>query len=152
MRTENEAIEVLYQSRSLRDEPLELTADILKFFEFGEQLEVDMPVPLTEETFSSDYWDIPDNYKELDIESLIMSKTQTPEEKERVEMELKEFHARNMMPSLRALLYIVDVMRDNDIVWGVGRGSSVASFCLYLLGVHRINSLKYNLDFKEFLK
>jgi len=34
----------------------------------------------------------------------------------------------------------------------VGRGSSVASYCLYLLGVHKINSLKFDLDIKEFLK
>jgi DNA polymerase III alpha subunit len=38
------------------------------------------------------------------------------------------------------------------IIWGVGRGSSVASYVLYKLGVHRINSLYYNLDATEFLR
>jgi DNA polymerase III alpha subunit len=37
-------------------------------------------------------------------------------------------------------------------VWGVGRGSSVASYVLFLIGVHRIDSMKYNLDYKEFLR
>jgi DNA polymerase III alpha subunit len=43
-------------------------------------------------------------------------------------------------------------MRENDIVWGVGRGSSVASYTLYLIGVHKIDSIKYELDINEFLK
>jgi DNA polymerase III alpha subunit len=43
-------------------------------------------------------------------------------------------------------------MRDNNIVWGVGRGSSVSSYVLYLLGVHRVNSLYYDLDIHEFLR
>jgi DNA polymerase III alpha subunit len=43
-------------------------------------------------------------------------------------------------------------MRTNHIIWGVGRGSSVASHVLYKLGVHRINSLHYNLDIQEFLR
>jgi DNA polymerase III alpha subunit len=43
-------------------------------------------------------------------------------------------------------------MRDNNIVWGVGRGSSVASYVLYLLGIHKIDSIKYNLSPDEFFK
>jgi DNA polymerase III alpha subunit len=43
-------------------------------------------------------------------------------------------------------------MRSNNIVWGVGRGSSVASYVLYLLGVHKVDSIKYGLDIREFLK
>jgi DNA polymerase III alpha subunit len=66
--------------------------------------------------------------------------------------ELQEFQARDMMPLLNFLLYMVDTMRENNIVWGVGRGSSVASYVLYLIGVHRINSMKYNLDYKEFFR
>ena len=43
-------------------------------------------------------------------------------------------------------------MKQNNLIWGVGRGSSVASYVLYLLGVHRIDSLHYNLDIAEFLR
>ena len=53
---------------------------------------------------------------------------------------------------LRILIYIIETMRKHKLVWGVGRGSSVASYVLYLLGVHKVNSLKHNLDIKEFLK
>jgi DNA polymerase III alpha subunit len=62
------------------------------------------------------------------------------------------FRARNLFPVLQLLIYIVDTMRKHNIVWGVGRGSSVASYCLYLIGVHKIDSLKYNLNIREFLK
>jgi len=43
-------------------------------------------------------------------------------------------------------------MRNNHVIWGVGRGSSVASYVLYKLGVHRIDSLFYDLSVDEFLR
>jgi DNA polymerase III alpha subunit len=70
----------------------------------------------------------------------------------RVDMELAEYKARNLYPVLRVLIYIIDTMRKNNIVWGIGRGSSIASYVLYLLSVHKVDSIKYNLDIKEFLK
>jgi DNA polymerase III alpha subunit len=62
------------------------------------------------------------------------------------------FQERNMFDLLRFLVYIVDVMREHDIVWGVGRGSSVASYVLYLIGIHKIDSIFYDLDIEEFLR
>ena len=56
------------------------------------------------------------------------------------------------MDVLQFLKYMVDTLRENNIVWGVGRGSSVASYVLYLLGVHKVNSIKYDLDPTEFLR
>jgi len=53
---------------------------------------------------------------------------------------------------LQMLIYLVDVMRENKIVWGVGRGSACASYSLFLIGIHKVDSLKYNLNIKEFLK
>ena len=66
--------------------------------------------------------------------------------------ELNEFEQRGMLPMLKFLVYMVATLKDNNILWGVGRGSSVASYILYLLGVHKIDSVKYNLDYKEFLR
>jgi DNA polymerase III alpha subunit len=48
--------------------------------------------------------------------------------------------------------YIVDTLRANNIVWGVGRGSSVASYVLHLIGVHKIDSIKYSIPIEEFFK
>ena len=76
----------------------------------------------------------------------------TDEQRDRVSSELELFIQHGMLDLLYYLKYLVDTMRENKIVWGVGRGSSVASYCLYLIGIHKIDSLKYNLDIKEFLK
>ena len=65
---------------------------------------------------------------------------------------MREFTKRGMLPVLQFLKYLVDTCENHNVVLGVGRGSSVASYCLYLLGVHRIDSIKYELDIKEFLK
>ena len=62
------------------------------------------------------------------------------------------FEKKNFIRVLQFLIYFVDTLRENNIVWGVGRGSSVASFCLFLIGVHKINPLLYNLDYTEFLR
>lgn len=73
-------------------------------------------------------------------------------EYKRMEQELKEFQNRNLIQLLRQMKYIVDTLRKNNVVWGVGRGSSVASYVLYLIGVHKIDPIKYNLPLNEFFK
>ena len=96
-------------------------------------------------------WFMPDEYKTLDIEAFLVD--HCPKENyERLIEEIELFRQHNMTDLLRYLKYLVDTMREHNIVWGVGRGSSVASYCLYLIGVHKIDSIKYNLDIKEFLK
>lgn len=97
-------------------------------------------------------WNIPDYYKTLDAKEFILMLCTTKSEIDRVEMEYAMFEERGLVPLLQFLIYIIDYMRKYEIVWGVGRGSSVASYCLYLLGVHKIDSLKYDLPIEEFLK
>lgn len=96
-------------------------------------------------------WFMPKDYCPNLIE-ILYSMCSTEEERKRVDTELELFIKHNMFDLLFYLKYLVDTMRENNIVWGVGRGSSVASYVLYLLGVHRIDSIKYNLDIHEFLK
>jgi DNA polymerase III alpha subunit len=96
-------------------------------------------------------WFMPDEYKNMDIEGFLVD--QCPKQNyERLVDELVLFRQHNMIPLLRYLKYLVDTMRENSVVWGVGRGSSVASYVLYLIGVHKIDSIKYGLDINEFLK
>lgn len=97
-------------------------------------------------------WQMPIEYQELDIAKFVLDQCKNEEELQRAGDELLQFHDRNMFPLLQYLKYLVDTMRRNNIVWGVGRGSSVASFVLYLIGVHRIHSLRQNLDFAEFMR
>ena len=97
-------------------------------------------------------WFMPDEYRNFDIAAYVLSLCNTDEELQRVGKELLLYQKRDMFILLQYLKYLVDTMRANNIVWGVGRGSSVASFVLFLLGVHKINSLYYDLPIEEFLK
>lgn len=97
-------------------------------------------------------WHMPDKYKEMDIAKYVLDLCATEEELQRVGEELLLFQERDMFDLLRYMKYLVDTMRDNNIVWGVGRGSSTSSFVLYLIGIHKINSLYYDLSIDEFLK
>lgn len=97
-------------------------------------------------------WLMPEQYKTMDIAQYVLEQCKSEAELQRAGEELLLFQERDMFVLLRYLKYLVDTMRANNIVWGVGRGSSVASFVLFLLGVHRINSLYYDLSIDEFLK
>ena len=97
-------------------------------------------------------WLMPEQYKTMDIAQYVLNQCQGEAELQRAGKELLLFQERDMFVLLRYLKYLVDTMRKNNIVWGVGRGSSVASFVLFLLGIHRINSLYYDLSIDEFLK
>jgi DNA polymerase III alpha subunit len=110
-------------------------------------------------------WFMPGEYKTFDLLSFlndrIAQETNIPisnleyrntPEYARMAEEIKEFQERDMVQLLRYMKYLVDFMREHGIVWGVGRGSSVASYVLYLIGVHRINSIQYDLDWREFLR
>lgn len=97
-------------------------------------------------------WFMPEEYRNFDIAAYVLGLCNTDEELQRVGKELLLYQKRDMFVLLQYLKYLVDTMRANNIVWGVGRGSSVASFVLFLIGVHKINSLYYDLPIEEFLK
>lgn len=97
-------------------------------------------------------WLMPEKYKTMDIAKFVLDQCKNEEELQRAGTELLLFQEREMFMLLRYLKYLVDTMRENNIVWGVGRGSSVASFVLFLIGVHKINSLYYDLSINEFIK
>jgi DNA polymerase III alpha subunit len=97
-------------------------------------------------------WNFPDEYKNMDIAKHILDQCKSDAELQRAGQELLIYQEKDMFMLLKYLKYLVDTMREHNIVWGVGRGSSVASFVLFLLGVHKINSLYYDLEIEEFLK
>lgn len=109
-------------------------------------------------------WNIPQKYLNIDIESFInnafldisiedsltddMIKTRY----KRVKQELHVYKELQLYDLLKTLVFIIDKFKENNVVWGVGRGSSVSSYILYVLGVHDIDSVMYELDFNEFLR
>jgi len=103
--------------------------------------------------YMQDDWNMPDEYKKFDIEGWL--REQCPPwdpETTRLEDELVQFKARNMLDLLRWLKYFVDICSKEGVIWGIGRGSSVASYVLFLIGIHNIDPIKYNLDWEEFLR
>jgi Bacterial DNA polymerase III alpha NTPase domain len=97
-------------------------------------------------------WHMPEEYKQIDIAAHVLSLCESETELQRCGQELLLYQERDLFNLLRYLKYLVDVMTTNRVIWGVGRGSSVASYVLYKLKVHRVNSLYYNLDIHEFLR
>ena len=97
-------------------------------------------------------WHMPEKYYQVDVLEWLLDKCQNDDEKTRVLMEYKLFEQKKFIKVLQFLMYFVDTLRANNLVWGVGRGSSVASFCLFLIGVHKINPMLYNIDITEFLR
>ena len=123
--------------------------DIVQYLQRVDQERLDYP--LTKLTVDKTNWLIPDEYKLLDIEKYLVE--QCPEQNyTRLAEELALFEQNNMIPVLKTMKYVVDTLRKNNIVWGVGRGSSVSSYVLFLIGIHKIDSVKYDLPIDEFFK
>lgn len=109
-------------------------------------------------------WNIPEEYKNLDVVEYVIDRWAdectrediTSEDADvrakRVSDELHLYKELNLVPILRAIIYVINTLQDNKIVWGVGRGSSVSSYVLYLLGVHDVDSVKYDLNISDFLR
>ena len=128
---------------------------MMKKFGFDESIKPYNPLKTNIGDFHrerSETWFIPDKYMCIDIKKYVLSKCKNKDEVARVEEEWKLYEERNLILLLRWIYYIVECFRENNVVMGVGRGSSVSSFILYILGVHKIDSLKWGLDPKEFLK
>jgi DNA polymerase III alpha subunit len=156
--SEQDIFEALYKGQTLSPEMfVELNDDIKKLEEVSE-LKFWSPLDnynITLKEYDSTLqsnWYMPNEYKNMDIEEYVYSKCLTQIATVRVTQELAEYKSRNMLDLLRWLKYFVDTCEKEGVVWGIGRGSSVASYVLYIIGVHSVDSIKYNLDWQEFLR
>jgi DNA polymerase III alpha subunit len=131
----NQAIDSLYLNWSHLKELEKITVDPIEWHQVNQNT-----------------WFMPNEYKDLDIAKWLLDQCRNETELQRTGAELLMYAERDLLDLLRYLKYFVDTLRANNIVWGVGRGSSVASFVLYLLGIHKINSITYNLDIEEFIR
>lgn len=155
---EQDIFEALYKGQTLSPamfvdpttdtESLANTAGI----KFTEPYPEDLEVAVAEyDAICQANWNMPEKYKQMDIEEYLV--LACPEENyPRLIAELNAFKERNMLDLLRWLKYFVDTCEEESVVWGIGRGSSVASYVLFLIGVHSVDSVKYNLDWQEFLR
>jgi DNA polymerase III alpha subunit len=100
----------------------------------------------------ADDWIFPVIYQQTDVKGWLLDKCKTKQEIDRVEEEYRLYEERDLIMLLRLFIYLIDYMRKNKFIWGVGRGSSVSSYILYLIGVHRVDSILYKLDIRDYLK
>lgn len=100
----------------------------------------------------SSTWFTPEEYSNISIKNWLINRCENNIEIKRVESEFQLYEERNLLPLLKHLIFMIHHFRQNKIVWGIGRGSSVSSYILFLIGVHKVDSIKYNLDIKDFLK
>lgn len=166
--TPDELVKMLYQDPTLPIENFLVKGsgiewdDANQYNESVEQFYADFPklkyireinLPVDEfHTQQQEHWHMPDDYLNMDIAKWLLDKCNSQAELQRVGEELLLYQERDLFNLLKYLKYMVDTFRKQNIVWGLGRGSSVASFVLYLIGVHKINSLYYDLNIDEFLK
>ena len=159
--TSNEICELLYKNPTLDisrfqvEDSLEYNRSVAELYAELDLLDSYQTINQTVEEFDQtlqNNWHMPQEYKNMDIAEYVLGLCREDHELQRVAQELLLYQERDLFDLLRYLKYLVDTLRQNNIVWGVGRGSSVASYVLFLIGVHKIDSLYYNLDIDEFLK
>ena len=125
------------------------SADLSKYIDTIVDEHLDYPIPTN--SIDSNNWFISRAYQEMNIETFLLENS--PESNHpRIMQELDLYKKHNMILMLKTMKYIVDTLRTNNVIWGVGRGSSVASYVLHIIGVHKIDSVKYNLPIEEFFK
>jgi hypothetical protein len=154
---ENDIFNLLYKNITTLDNiSAENSEDILKFIQNTDyNINIINDESLSVQDFDKIHqndWFIPDKYKSFNIYDYCLTHCCSDDESIRCFEELILYEKFNLIPVLQLLKYIVDTLHENKIILGVGRGSSVASYVLYKLGVHKIDSLKYNLDYTEFLR
>ena len=156
--TEAAAVDILYQGNDLSGVILDNEQLVTEFNNANQRLDQDFETIFSSKTSNLQnidwysLWLTPKEYQNINVQEYCLSKCTTNVQRNRVILEIELFEQRNMIPVLRHLIWMVDHMRQNKILWGVGRGSSVASYILFLIGINRIDPLRFNLDIREFLK
>jgi DNA polymerase III alpha subunit len=110
-------------------------------------------------------WNIPEKYQTMNLRKFLLKKLEAEVERndalteedvdtrlERIDEELELYYTSNLNLLLRTTVFIIDTFREKNIVWGVGRGSACSSYILYLIGIHDIDSVHYDLDIRDFLR
>lgn len=103
-------------------------------------------------------WKIPKRYNEINLPAYLLktlaAKFPDPEKRipyaKRLNEELQEIEKRNLEQIIKALIFVVSKFNESGIVYGVGRGSSCASLVLFMIGVHKVDPIKFGIPMTEF--
>lgn len=133
--------------------------------QFNKYVDVNQQIIIKKSIKDLDFsWNIPNEYKNLNIIDYVYDKLEEKCNEEqlnsddwdtksdRIAQELTLYQKLELIEALRMIIYVINTLETNNVVWGVGRGSSVSSYVLYLIGVHDVDSIKYDLDINDFLR
>lgn len=109
-------------------------------------------------------WNIPQFYLDLDLRDAVISSLndyalRNPAFENldvyqlylnRINEELMEINLRGMGYLFKTLIYVIVTFKESNTVWGVGRGSSCASLVLFILGLHKVDPIRFNIPMSEF--
>jgi DNA polymerase III alpha subunit len=129
--------------------PSKMYAPNVEYNDIAKKLGLEL---IPEQPIFTEQFLMPEEYKNLDLVEYFSNEIVTEEETLRVAEEMDLFIKSGNENLLRYLIYLGDIIRKHNIVTGVGRGSSVSVYLLYLIGLHKVDALKYKLDYREFFK
>lgn len=107
-------------------------------------------------------WVIPAKYLEIDLTEYVIAvyencakklnytSSELDHAENRIVAELAEIERRGMVEFVKTVIFIIDEFRKANVVWGVGRGSSCASYILFLLGLHLVDPVRFDIPMDEF--
>mgnify|MGYP000945932877 CR=1 FL=1 len=107
-------------------------------------------------------WQLPKEYLDIDLDDYVINKAAPIIESagygeaqhmvalHRVVAELAEIKRRGMGTFVKTIIYVLDTFKKTGTVWGVGRGSSCASYVLFILGLHSVDCVRLNVPMDEF--
>lgn len=104
-------------------------------------------------------WSLPENYKYLDLDEYLIGLSDRIERDDLYEERVKRlsheiwlFNKFQLSDVLRTLIYVVDTLKARNAIWGVGRGSSCSSYLLYLMELHDVDPVRFEIAIEDFLR
>lgn len=160
--TEQELFQFIYDGNSMPSSDVILESNLEQYRQakiknadqipnFISQTELEDYDIIAFDNINQKIWFMPNLYKNIDIEGFLVDRC-PKENYDRLIKELQEYRSRNLLDLLRFLKYLIDTCQKENILCGLGRGSSAASYVLYLLGIHKVDPIKYKIPMTEFFK
>src|SRR5262249_22609911 len=107
-------------------------------------------------------WQLPERYQRLDLTAYVVEQFERRQAElayspvlheqalVRLAAGLEGIEGGGLGAPMRTLVYVVDELRAHNVTWGVGRGSSCASYVLFLIGLHVVDCVALDVPAEEF--
>lgn len=101
-------------------------------------------------------WNIPEKFKNVNLLDYVVERLDKipvnirQKYHDRLVLEIEEIEKRDVSNLFKMLVYVTETLKNSKTVFGVGRGSSCACLFLYLIGLHKVDPIKYDIPLSEF--